>query len=114
MDGFAAEDKPRALALGAPPEAPATVEHSASFTVRRSDLDREGHANNVRFLEWTLEALATEDGLRTIDMLYRSEAVAGDTVLSEAGPLVGTERSHRLSSKSDGRTLALSRTVWTP
>ncbi len=113
MDGFAAADKPRALTLGAPPHAPAEVEHAQTFAVRRSDLDRVGHANNVRFVEWALEALPDAAGLREVDVLYRSEAVAGDDVASEAGPLAGGARDHRLTRASDGRILALARTQWT-
>lgn len=111
---FGPSEPEHVLTFGDPPQAPTAVEHTAIFAVRRSDLDRVGHANNVRFLEWALEALPSEDGLRGIDVLYRSEAVFGDTVVSEAGPLVETERSHRLSRLRDGRTLALALTVWTP
>jgi acyl-ACP thioesterase len=100
--------------MGDPPEAPAETEHTASFAVRRADLDRVGHANNVRFLEWALEALPDDAGLREIEVAYRAEAVVGDTVVSEAGPLSGPERRHRLSRGADGRTLALARTLWTP
>ena len=112
MDGFAAADKARALTLGEPPAPPASVEHAARFAVRRSDLDRVGHANNVRFVEWALEALPSEAGLREVEVLYRAEAVKGDTVVSEAGPLVGQCRAHRLSREADGTTLALARTLW--
>lgn len=116
MDGFAARDRPRALTLDdAPtPEPPDAVEHRATFPVRRADLDRVGHANNVRFVEWALEALPDDAGLAGVDVLYRSEAVYGDAVRSEAGPVTGGARRHRLSREADGRILALARTVWDP
>ena len=116
MDGFAAGDEPRALTFeDAPePQPPDAVEHHARFPVRRSDLDRVGHANNVRFAEWVLEALPDGEGLAEIDVVYRSEVVYGDAVHSQAGPLTGGARRHRLSRDADGRTLALARTVWTP
>ena len=115
MDGFEVPGKPRALTFdGAPePTPPAQPEHQATFAVRRSDLDRVGHANNVRFVEWVLEALPSDDGLREIDVLYRSEAVYGDAVTSAAGPLADGARDHELT-RADGRTLALARTTWTP
>ncbi len=103
----------RALTFEAAPTAPDTVEAEQTFAVRRSDLDRVGHANNVRFLEWTLEALPSDAGLAGIDVLYRAEAVAGDVVVSRAGPLAGGVREHELTRASDGRTLALARTLWT-
>ena len=113
MDGFSVPDKPRAHVLEDAPHAPDAVEHERTFDVRRSDLDRVGHANNVRFVEWVLEALPSDDGLGGVDVLYRAEAVYGDAVTSQAGPLVGGARYHRLASASDGRTLALARTTWT-
>ena len=116
MDGFAAPGEPRALTFDGAPEplAPDAVEHDAAFAVRRSDLDRVGHANNVRFVEWALEALPDDAGLAGVDVLYRSEAVYGDTVRSEAGPREGDARLHRLSREADGRILALARTAWSP
>ena len=102
----------RALLLEAPPVAPDAVEHERRFAVRRSDLDRVGHANNVRFLEWSLEALPAGVGLREIDVVYRAEAVAGDVVVSRAGPLAGDARCHELTREADGRVLALARTHW--
>ena len=116
MDGFEATDRPRALTLDDAPEptAPASVEHITEFRVRRSDLDRVGHANNVRFVEWALEALPHDAGLAEVDVLYRSEAVYGDIVRSEAGPREGGARLHRLAREADGRILALARTAWSP
>ena len=114
MEGFAAAGKSRALTLDEPPETPTEVEHSTTFAVRRSDLDRVGHANNVRFVEWMLEGLPDDAGLREVEVLYRSEAVYGDEVVSEASPLIEDQRFHQLRRASDGRTLALTRTLWTP
>ncbi|WP_412067843.1 acyl-[acyl-carrier-protein] thioesterase [Rubrivirga sp. IMCC43871] len=111
MDGFEATEKPRAHEMPDAPAAPESVEHGAEFAVRRSDLDRVGHANNVRFIEWALEALPDDAGLGGVDVAYKAEANAGDVVLSEAGPLVGNVRRHRLAAPN-GRTFALARTHW--
>ena len=110
--GFGPTSPPRALTFGADPEPPAAVEAERTFDVRRSDLDRVGHANNVRFLEWTLEALPEADGLAEIDLLYRAEAVYGDAVISRAGPVVDGARRHEIVRAADGRRLALARTGW--
>ena len=114
MTGFAARERPRALAFDGPdPAPPGDTDAERSFRVRRSDLDRVGHANNVRFVEWALEALGADDGLAEIDIQYRAEAVYGDTVTSRASSLQDGARHHELARASDGRTLALARTVWT-
>lgn len=112
VSGFGPVAPSRALTLGDVPEPPVSVEAERDFAVRRSDLDRVGHANNVRFIEWVLEALDSEDGLREIDLVYRTEAVYGDTVVSRAGPLMAGSRSHVLIRESDGRSLAVARTSW--
>ena len=114
LEGFGPAEPERVLAFEAPPAAPDAVEHARTFGVRRADLDRVGHANNVRFIEWALEPLPSADGLREVEVLYQSEAVVGDDVVSEAGPLAEGARAHRLSRAADGRTFALARTVWTP
>lgn len=114
LERFGPAEPEDALSFEDPPEAPDAVEHRRTFHVRRSDLDRVGHANNVRFLEWALEALPSAAGLREIEVLYQSEAVYGDEVVSEAGPLAHSVRAHRLARAADDRTFALARTVWTP
>ncbi|WP_412063378.1 acyl-[acyl-carrier-protein] thioesterase [Rubrivirga sp. IMCC45206] len=111
MDGFEAGAKPRAHEMPDPPRAPDPVEHRAEFAVRRSDLDRVGHANNVRFIEWALEALPADAGLAGIDVAYKAEANVGDVVVSAVGPLRDGARDHRLAAR-DGRTFALARTLW--
>lgn len=123
---------PRALVPGAEPEdfSPADGDyqtHERRFHVRRSDLDRNAHANNVRFAEWALEAVpeAVQAGhaLTSLDVSFRAEAVYGDTVVScalaarEASAL-GTAGAgetvfaHTLRRERDGRTLALARSTW--
>ena len=107
------EGQERALTFeAAPPEVPGEVEAEARFAVRHADLDRVGHANNVRFLEWALEAPGGAGGLREIDVVYRAEAVLGDTVVSRVGPERGGARDHALAREADGRTLAVARTLW--
>ena len=112
LDRFGPREPERLLPFEGPPTEPDAVEHAATFRVRRADLDRVGHANNVRFLEWALEALPSDRGLAEIEVLYQAEAVAGDEVRSEAGPLLDGTRRHRLSRASDGATFALVRTIW--
>lgn len=110
-------DRPRALAEpGGRLHEPETVAQSARFTVRRSDLDRVGHANNVRFVEWALEAVAPPGEPlrhpRSLDVVFRAEANHGDTVVSDAGPGPGGETRHVLTRERDGAVLALAATTW--
>jgi acyl-ACP thioesterase len=119
LGDFQPPDRPRALPpADADPAAPDDVRAEARFTVRRSDLDRVGHANNVRFAEWALEAAARLDPppgrLAGLDLTFRAEAVEGDTVVSTVGPAANhSALAHRLARESDGRDLAFARTLWT-
>lgn len=116
---IALPDRPRALSDAPEPAAPAAVEAEATFAVRRAELDRVGHANNVRFAEWTLEAVpdawAGAHALAGFDLRYRAEAVRGDVVRVEVGPDAAPHAlAHRLTRAADGALLALARTRWTP
>ena len=96
------------------PEAPW---HEQSIEVRHGDLDVNGHANNVAFIGWALEALADETLARVpveLTVEFRAEAVRGDVVASRAAPVGGEAGSfaHALVRSGDGRELARARTIW--
>lgn len=117
ISAFGPAARPRALPPPADePSAPEVVTAEARFTVRTSDLDRVGHANNVRFAEWALEAAGrlSPGTLAGLDLAFRAEAVAGDVVVSTVGP-AGPDGTfaHRLSRASDDHTLALATSLWT-
>lgn len=88
-----------------------------TFTVRKADIDRNRHVNNVRFSDWMLEATPDEvcggKSLRAMQIVYRAEAVYGDAVVARGsrGPGEG-EFLHGLYRDSDGRELVRARSVW--
>ncbi len=90
------------------------------FSVRRHDLDLNQHVNNVRYVEWALEAVPDavrdEHSLRRLDVHFRAESVYGDTVRSACTPAEpagdGTALAHEVTRHSDGRLLARARSVW--
>lgn len=100
------------------PAPPESVERTRRFRVRRADLDRVGHANNARFVEWALEALpdafAEAHDLAALDVVFRREARYGDAVVSEAGPAGEAAWAHRLTREADGALLAVLTTDWRP
>jgi acyl-ACP thioesterase len=112
-------ERPRALPPA--PDEPVAFPQAAverRFPVRRAELDRVGHANNARFVEWALEAVpdAFHDAhrLRALDAVFRCEAVYGDTIVSSAAPAGPAAWAHRLTRADDGRELAVLRTGWHP
>ena len=94
----------------------AEAEWSASLTVRRSDHDFNNHVNNAHYVEWALECLpdAWREKRRVceLDIAYRTAAVWGDTVISEAARESASVLLHRIRRASDQASLALARTVW--
>lgn len=111
-------DVPRALTLdGAEaPSAPESADRTERFLVRYADVDRVGHANHVRVLEWLLEAVpeATRAArtLATLDVSFQTEATPGQTVISTCGGGAG-RLNHLITREDDGRTVALAHSIWT-
>ncbi len=121
MDAFLPPpDVPRGLTFGdAPvPTPPDAVTRRETFAVRHADLDRVGHANHARIVEWALEAVPEDvraaSRLSVLDVVFQNEATVGQTVVSACGP--GPHAgpgalAHHVTC--DDRTVALARTLWT-
>lgn len=89
------------------------------FTVRRDDLDINRHVNNAVYVGWALEATpaATAATLRPADLevAYRAEAFAGETVLARcAGAAGGGPLRYEIVREGDGKELARLRIGWAP
>jgi acyl-ACP thioesterase len=84
-------------------------DNTMTFNVRRSDLDINRHVNNVRYIEWAMEALPPDAGsVREFDIEFHAECIYGDTVLSEIS--VGDSSNtylHGITKKSDSTRLAV-------
>lgn len=91
---------------------------SREIRVRYGDLDINGHANNVRFVEWSMEAVPPEilQSMRIgeLDVHFKSEAVYGDAVTVSVESVSGdnTAFAHAVRSSDDGRELARLKTMW--
>ncbi len=59
---------------------------SVPIIVRDDDMDMNGHVNNVRYIGWLLEGLASEAGKRPVpsmlDLSFRAECFPGETLLA--------------------------------
>jgi acyl-CoA thioesterase FadM len=109
-----------ALVPGAAPELPedAPAVGEVQLRVGRADLDRLGHANNTRYVEWALEAVpdtwAEGRELAAFDVVFRREARRADPVRSRAVQLDGLRLGHELSLPDERVTLATLETHWRP
>jgi acyl-ACP thioesterase len=100
-------------------EPPDAVDSELKFTVRRSDVDLAGHANNTSFVEWVVEAVPDEvwcgHDLAELSIQFLAECHRGQTVVSRSQLLGdhGTpEVRHQLLRHEDGVEVARARTGW--
>ena len=63
---------------------PKELEHALPRTVAYSELDRNGHMNNTRYLDWVMDLLPAqfhrEHPLRDFLICYHAEALEGQTI----------------------------------
>lgn len=68
----------------------AVAEGAARFPVRASDLDLNGHVNNLSYARWVLDSLPLslhrQSKLGAYQVNFLSEVCEGDVVVVQAGP----------------------------
>lgn len=83
------------------------MQDSKLFRVRRSDLDINQHVNNVKYIEWALEALPANHGISEIDIEFLSECTEGEEVSSEyATAEIDKRYMHQIIRMSDKKIAA--------
>lgn len=103
------------------PEVAANHE-AAVFTARLSDIDRNLHVNNVRYMDWLFEsvpaAVREECDLADIEIMYKAESYPGDILSArtmrnpDASPGADTIFCHSLVRETDARELVRAQSVW--
>ncbi|WP_257211851.1 MULTISPECIES: acyl-[acyl-carrier-protein] thioesterase [unclassified Mesotoga] len=87
-----------------------------TFIVSNSDLDTNGHSNNVAYVRWIMETVPSEfvkRFLRRLTIEYKRESRKGDVISVESVFENGAdfaEGKHKIISS--GRVLSLARTEW--
>ena len=83
-DAYGVQETDTPLPWEADPSQLTRVDTQREFTVRQSDIDHNGHVNNIRYVEWALESLPAERtaGMRLDRLLvhYRKETRYGSDV----------------------------------
>lgn len=103
-------------------EVPDPAERELAFSVRRSDVDLSGHANNTTFVEWAMEAVPDQvwgsADLKELDIQFLAECHRGQTVESRSQLFdrgnAQEEIRHQLVRTEDGAEVARARTGWRP
>ncbi len=88
-----------------------------AFPIRLADIDQNQHVNNVRYVDFALEAAYSSGSagpLRQLDLIFRAEGLRGDIIASATDRENGTPHSliHSFYRQGTGQELARARTVW--
>lgn len=112
-------DRPRALStMPDKIAAPGDFSHQTLFQVGDRDLDRNGHVNNVRYIEWALETVPVHilntRGLNDLEINFTGEALRGETIVAGCQAVDNRQPVflHGLRSQSTGSDLARVKTQW--
>jgi medium-chain acyl-[acyl-carrier-protein] hydrolase len=99
--------------------APGASDREVNFQVRRSDLDRAGHANNTSYVEWAMEAVPddvwTNEDLCRLEVAYLAECHRGQTVASRSQLLPAVqshELRHQIFRRDDSVEVARAWSKW--
>ncbi|HEX2867837.1 MAG TPA: acyl-ACP thioesterase domain-containing protein [Ignavibacteriales bacterium] len=102
------------------PKAPSgATAYKTTFRVRQSDIDTNSHVNNIKYIEWALEAIPLETfqgyTLRRIKVVYKKETVYGRMIDSSASEIRQGENIIFRHKISDGDVeLCFIETEWQP
>lgn len=120
LDEVTPPDRERPLPL--PDEnlpAPDQTDHEHRFRVRYSDLDLNAHVNNMRYVEWAVEAvpksILDSHQLAELDIQFRAETTFGETIETQAQQVDSSETPsflHIVRRRGDEQIVAQARTVW--
>ena len=110
---FAANDPENVPVLGLEPfskfrfPADGDIRHAETFTAMKSQIDLNGHVNNVHYVSWMLEPCESACPRET-EVVFRSETFAGDEVRVETAAADGFV-CHRVFAP-DGKDHIVART----
>ncbi len=89
---------------------------AAAFRAGRSQIDLNGHVNNVHYVRWMLdatpEAFAATREIAECEVVFKSETFAGEDVVAEVAAIGEGEMLHRVRTADGASDHALARTVW--
>lgn len=104
------------------PPAPEECDEVCRFRARLADIDRNGHVNNVRYMDWVMEsvpeAVRGSGRLRRLELAFKAESRQGDVVSARTSALPSEKAggraifAHGLVRTRDGKELVRACTLW--
>ena len=111
--------RPRAMAtLPGKIEPPDALATQCQFQVGHRDLDRNGHVNNVRYIEWALEAVPmtvrNTFNLKTLEVNFTGEAFHAESIIAGCQTRTPAPYSywHQVNSQTSQTELARVKSQW--
>ncbi len=93
------------------------LDHSFSQPVTFTDLDVNGHVNNVKYIEYIVNALdpdfCKKHQLMELEINFINEALQNDTINTMYSHKENGEILHSLKRSSDNSELCRAKTIWT-
>lgn len=94
-------------------------DYSVDFNIRYGDIDSNNHVNNVKYIEWAIEAVPVEVikdyTLKRIKVTFEKESKYGEVISSSVAIKKMNDKiikSHHVIKKNDGTELTLLEAEW--
>jgi medium-chain acyl-[acyl-carrier-protein] hydrolase len=89
------------------------IKELAQHTVAFSDLDIVGHVNNVKYMEWCIDAVTSADNagqeIRELEINFTHEALFGDQIIIAGNEQPGDGFYFRATREGDGKEIVSAR-----
>ncbi|MEZ4777148.1 MAG: thioesterase [Bacteroidia bacterium] len=86
--------------------------YETTFTIRRHDLDLNGHVTNMRYFQWICDALPDEvvagKVIKEIDIIFKAEALSGEILRCQSQPEGDSHFLHKIENQ-EGKLVAMAR-----
>lgn len=94
-----------------------SAKHSNEFRVHRFDMDENGHANNLKYLQWAMESIPDEImdhfHMHSVEGHFMGEAQQGQTIESLSNPVDNQKTFiHTIRDRISKKVYSTAKTIW--
>ncbi|MEQ9297534.1 MAG: thioesterase [Cyclobacteriaceae bacterium] len=91
------------------------LEQLLKYQVLERDIDRNGHVNNANYFQWCMEGPSDQmklNSLRSIDMIFKTEALHGDGLVFHRADLGNGNYQHVITNSRTDKDVILAKTTF--